>query len=1137
MEGRNIGNVSIPAADISTDEVYVMKKVWHGAETQETGTMLIRQDLERLPGGVIIYRASPGYEILYANRKAAEIWGCASGKELVDFLDASMLKAALPADVKRAEMEMIQQLRQGQDGVSNVEFRTRSRDGQIQYVEIFGRVEEDDRLGKLVYASVYKKQPSRSNIDRLTGLSGYTQFISRVQDILEMDQNQPEREPRVFIFLNVEAFRLLNERFGMEAGDRCIRLLAQLLIHTFPGDPVVRQSIDHFCLLTSKKNAEPGLSRIRSVVQEQHPEWHLVLDAGIYEIPTGEIQASVCMSCAKEACRSIYRDMERDTAWYDSRLAGQQALERYVAAHIDEAVEKGWIQVFYQPVIRTVNDSICSMEALARWIDPEYGMLRPAEFIPVLEKTKQIIKLDKYMVQSLCQEYERRINQGKTVVPVSFNLSRYDLLVEDMAGFVDAQAMKYHVPKDMLYVEITESVLMDDRDVIYETIKKFHQLGYAVWMDDFGSRYSSLNLLKDYDFDEIKLDMAFFSTFSEKSREIVKSIVSMAKRLHTHTLAEGIETEEEYRFLQSIGCEKVQGYVLARPDSYDRILEAMQRKKLPVEMRKDKRIYEKAGQADFLTPGPFCVVEMEGESVRYLYIHPEYLSIMKMLGINEEEVMHRVPHSLEGIKWERLRDLLLSVNEEGDSNEQEYNYGHVYLRMSVRLLGKNGWRRVYVCRIQLLNREIGEWDASEHSVSVLLNSFYRVAMLWDLEKDYNRTLINRTSVPVGTIGKPSAWMAGRYRKYVHPEDQDRYAIWIDGKTLPERLQQSGHLYDLFRTKNADGSYSWKTHFLFASTERNHLVYATAETRMDNREITEAIIESLNLAADGNEKNALARDIWESVLSFFPVKLFWKDREWRFLGASRAFLDYYGIRLRDLIGKTDEDMGWHVNDHGFREAEEACIHHGKLVINKPGHCIVNGMEHAIVTTKVPLHRQGKIQGLIGYFMDSQEEAERQQLLPRLLCTDIDSGALNLIGIMDRLSRYHETYARSKQNFAILDIQVLSLENTLQSYGVETERKLARTISDRIRGILGIHGVLGRVERERFLALMQVQSRAEAEEAGRKIQQRVYTIKEIDGYPVTVQVKVQCRLFSEEGMSGLLANLGKSLETLLETRSVE
>lgn len=1114
-----------------------MKEEWHGDDEQEAGMMPIHQDLERLPGGIIIYRVSESYEILYANRKAAEIWGCTSGKELMDFLGASMLKAALPADVKRAEMEMIQQFRQVQGGVGNVEFRTRSRDGQIQHVEIFGRVEEDERLGKLIYASVYKKQLARSNIDRLTGFYGHTQFIRRVQDILEMDQDLPDREPRIFISLNIEGFRLLNERFGMEAGDDCIRLLAELLVHAFPGEPVVRYSVDHFCLLTSKKNVETEISGIRSMVQKHHPEWHLILDAGIYEVPAGEIQASVCMSCAEEACRSVYRDMERDTAWYDSRMARQQAMERYVAAHIDEAVEKGWIHVFYQPVIRTVTDSICSMEALARWIDPQHGMLRPAEFIPVLEKTKQIIKLDKYMVQSICQEYESRINQGKTVLPVSFNLSRYDLLVEDMVDFVDEQAKKYRVPKDMLYVEITESVLMDDRDVIYETIENFHQLGYAVWMDDFGSQYSSLNLLKDYDFDEIKLDMDFFSTFSDKSRKIVKSVVSMAKRLHTHTLAEGIETEEEYRFLKSIGCEKVQGYVLARPDSYDRILEAMQKRKLPVEMRKDKGLYEKAGQADFLTPGPFCVLETDGESVRYLYINPEYLSILKMLGVTEEEVAHRVLHSMEGIKWERMRDLLFSVNEEGDSNEQEHNYGHIYLRMRAQLLGKTGWRRVYSCRIQMLNREIGEWDASEHSISVILNSFYRVAMFWNLEKDYNHTLINRTSVPLGSVGKPSAWMAGRYRKYVHPEDWDRYAVWIDRKRLSERLQQSGCLQDLFRAKNADGSYSWNIHFLFALAEKNHLIYATAKTRMDNRELTEAIIESLHLATDGSEKNALARDIWESVLSFFPVKLFWKDSERRFLGASRAFLDYYGIQRRDLIGKTDEDMGWHVNDHGFREAEENCIHRGRLVINMPGHCIVNGIEHAIMTTKVPLYRQGEIQGLIGYFTDFQEEAERQHLLPRLLYSDIDSGALNLIGIMDRLSRYYETYARNKQNFTMMDIEILSLENTLQSYGVEIERKLVRAISDRIRRILGIHGVLGRVERKRFLALMQVQSRAEAEEAGRKIQQGVYAIQEIDGCPVTVQMKVQCLLFSDEGMKGLINNLGRGLETLLETRFAE
>ena len=180
---------------------------------------------------------------------------------------------------------------------------------------------------------------------------------------------------------------------------------------------------------------------------------------------------------------------------------------QYIEGHLEEAVSRGWIKVYYQPVVRPVNMALCSMEVLARWEDPNFGFLVPGQFIPILEEKKQIHKLDRAMISLVCREYEKRVSQGKEVVPVSFNLSRYDFLTGDIVSFIEDEVRTHHVPKDMIHVEITESMLVNEEEMVASAVKRLHEAGYQVWMDDFGSGYSSLNLLKDYDFDKIKLDI------------------------------------------------------------------------------------------------------------------------------------------------------------------------------------------------------------------------------------------------------------------------------------------------------------------------------------------------------------------------------------------------------------------------------------------------------------------------------------------------------------------------------------------------------------------------------------------------------------------------------------------------------
>lgn len=232
-------------------------------------------------------------------------------------------------------------------------------------------------------------------------------------------------------------------------------------------------------------------------------------------------------------------------------------LEQYILDHLDEAIARGYIHVYVQPVVRTLTRQVCGMEALARWQDPVHGLLMPGIFIDVLEKHRRIHKLDLYMVRKICEHY--RYSGNRADVPVSVNLSRLDYELCDIFFEVESEVRANKVPRSHLCIEITESALSENEDLMRDYIDRFRKAGYAVWMDDFGSGYSSLNVLKDFELDELKIDMRFLSDFHNRSKMILASIIQMAKHINIQTLAEGVETEEQFAFLRNIGCEKVQG--------------------------------------------------------------------------------------------------------------------------------------------------------------------------------------------------------------------------------------------------------------------------------------------------------------------------------------------------------------------------------------------------------------------------------------------------------------------------------------------------------------------------------------------------------------------------------------------------
>lgn len=401
--------------------------------------------------------------------------------------------------------------------------------------------------------------------DDLTGIHNMLYFWQEAPKML--DSTATDSEHIVYLFLDIENFKSYNQKYGFHEGNALLVKIAHMIEESFKGALVSRYSDDHFVVLTDNENYMEQIREISGQIKRWQGEVHLELKVGAYQPNAEAVEPSLACDRARFACNSIKKHYALSFRQYDSVLERQFLLKQYIVNHIDSAIAQGYIKVFYQPIVSTENGCICGLEALARWDDPEYGLLPPGMFIETLEEYRQIHKLDLCMIAQVCKDYAAAVRDGKAFVPVSLNFSRLDFELCDVAGSLTETAEKYSVPKEYLEVEVTESALSDRQELLSEVVSHLQEIGFKVWLDDFGSGYSSLNVLKDYHFDVLKIDMKFLSEFesNDKTQPILKNIILLSKKLDMVSLTEGVETEEQFAFLRASGCDRAQGYLFSKP--------------------------------------------------------------------------------------------------------------------------------------------------------------------------------------------------------------------------------------------------------------------------------------------------------------------------------------------------------------------------------------------------------------------------------------------------------------------------------------------------------------------------------------------------------------------------------------------
>lgn len=416
------------------------------------------------------------------------------------------------------------------------------------------------------YLLLYK-QYGRDNV---TGGKNKKEFERITKDLLKGDGSY------VLVYANIDRFKLINENYGNDVGDSILHQIHTIIDDELRWDEVSgRIMADNFGILMryhSLPKLDQRLYRISKQLAELADEngnsYGIILYFGVYIIGEDDTsEVSSMLEHANLARKKISPSHLVPMGIYDKKDSELLVRDKALEMKMHKALERGDFVPFLQPKYELEGETIAGAEALVRWIDPDEGMIYPNEFIPLFETNGFIVELDLYMFEEVCRMVERWYHEGRRIIPISVNLSRSHFDIPNFFDYYEYVLKKYDLPPKSIEIELTESLFYNDMELLSDLVKRIHNVGLSCSIDDFGSGYSSLNMLKDVRVDTLKLDRVFFSGEGndERGKEVIQSVIQLAQALDLHTVSEGVEEREQVEFLREMNCNLIQGYIFAKP--------------------------------------------------------------------------------------------------------------------------------------------------------------------------------------------------------------------------------------------------------------------------------------------------------------------------------------------------------------------------------------------------------------------------------------------------------------------------------------------------------------------------------------------------------------------------------------------
>lgn len=450
----------------------------------------------------------------------------------------------------------------------------------------------------LIFRRNKRKLEQAAYVDEVTGGHTVQKFYLLSRTLLDTNLEIPY----ALVFTNLEKFKILNEQLGRQNCDMMLRQFSAHITSVITDKECIgRIAADNFCILMEYEDRETLLKRFENWycdalerLKEKKVLWDIpVTEFGVYVIENRSLAFPLMIDRAKLALRDsrAAADGRIRYGFYDDDLRKQLFREKQLEDKMRPAMENHEFQVYLQPKYLVQEEQIGGAEALVRWQCGDEGMIYPNEFIPLFESNGFIVSLDLFVFEEVCKLTRKWLDQGLEPVAISVNCSRVHLRDRAFLAPYIKIARQYRIPEGLLEIELTEGIVLEDSERWLGVIRQIQDAGFACSMDDFGSGYSSLNLIQSIPVNTLKLDKIFFQSGPqelERTEAVVGNIVRMAKALNMKTVAEGVEYREQVEMLKKVDCDLIQGYVFAKPMkitafeelAFGRIIECNKREEL-----------------------------------------------------------------------------------------------------------------------------------------------------------------------------------------------------------------------------------------------------------------------------------------------------------------------------------------------------------------------------------------------------------------------------------------------------------------------------------------------------------------------------------------------------------------------------
>ncbi len=423
--------------------------------------------------------------------------------------------------------------------------------------------------------SVFSSQQKLSKViytDMVTGGNNWLYFEKKCNKLLKRNRG---KHNYAVINIRMAKYRSFCTCFGVKEGEELLEKFYNVLKRNLRRKDVFahHDEADFGIMVAYEDKGEllHIINQLNKILGNVIPNIKMYFNFGVCIADNNDKNVNTLYNNATIARELLGDDSENKIAFFDIEMNKKQLWERKVEDEMDKALVTNQFKLYLQPKYSTKEEKLAGAEALVRWIHPVEGFISPNKFIPIFEKNGFILQLDDYMLEQVAKQQAKWMEEGRTLFPISVNVSRAHFTREDLAEHICTVIDKYNVPHSVIELELTESAFFDDKQVLINTVKKLREYGFIVSMDDFGAGYSSLNSLKELSIDVLKIDADFFrgAESIDRGMVIVSEVIDLAKKLNMKIVAEGIESRDQVDFLVAQECDLIQGFYYAKPMPVD----------------------------------------------------------------------------------------------------------------------------------------------------------------------------------------------------------------------------------------------------------------------------------------------------------------------------------------------------------------------------------------------------------------------------------------------------------------------------------------------------------------------------------------------------------------------------------------